>query len=391
MATFLLGAASEVQSQFTSLFKEVDSSNIVFKLFSKASFGLCFLGSLIVMASEYIGEPIKCEHGTGKVDEGLFTTYCWIHGSKHIAEEYQEHFECRANVSDDDTKDTIYYQWVVFMLAINGIIFKIPHIVWRLLEGGIMKEFHAGKNVKSKLGDHNETDLEFHVKSFEKVKGTRNLKYYVGFQICQVLNLLMLIINWWATDQFLSGNFHTYGAEVVDFYQKDSYVRGKTPDPMCNAFPTVVGCKMQTVGQAGGEVFTTGICILSQNIINEKVYLFLWFWFVFLYVCVSIQLLFELVTLALPAFRGVIIAQYTGTYTGQMKRYLQHKCNVGDWFVLYQIGKNTNRTFFYNLIESLSEESENPKRNGDVERPSAKLIGNEALNYNDTLEMDEQV
>lgn len=148
---------------------------------------------------------------------------------------------------------------------------------------------------------------------------------------------------------------------------------------------------MQTVGQAGGKVFTTGICILSQNIINEKVYLFLWFWFVFLYVCVLIQLLFECVTLFLPAFRGVIIAQYTGTYTGKMKRYLQHKCNVGDWFVLYQIGKNTNRTFFYNLIESLSEESENPKRNGDVERPSANLIGNEALNYNDTLEMDERV
>ena len=52
----------------------------------------------IVATSEYIGEPIKCEHGTGKIDEELFTTYCWIHGSKKIDESFQKHFECKANV-----------------------------------------------------------------------------------------------------------------------------------------------------------------------------------------------------------------------------------------------------------------------------------------------------
>ena len=41
---------------------------------------------------------IYCEHGTDKIDEGLFTTYCWIHGSKKIAKNYQKHFECKANV-----------------------------------------------------------------------------------------------------------------------------------------------------------------------------------------------------------------------------------------------------------------------------------------------------
>ena len=144
--------------------------------------------------------------------------------------------------TDESTKDTIYYQWVVFMLAINGIIFKIPHLLWRACEGGIMKEFHRGKNARSNLmeDDSMRSNLKIHMNSFKKLKGQKNLGYYTRFQICQVLNLLMLILNWWATNQFLAGNFHTYGAEVTEFYSKDSYVRGETHDPMCNAFPTVV-------------------------------------------------------------------------------------------------------------------------------------------------------
>ena len=142
---------------------------------------------------------------------------------------------------------------------------------------------------------------------------------------------------------------------------------------------------MSVVGTAGSEVPVTGICILAQNIINEKVYLFLWFWFVFLFFMVSVQLLFEIAVLAMPAFRIWVTAQQTGTYSGLMKSYLQFQCNVGDWFLLYQIGKNTNKTFFYNLIDKLSLENLE-KGNGDIE----KLIGDEATNDNETLEMDER-
>ena len=142
---------------------------------------------------------------------------------------------------------------------------------------------------------------------------------------------------------------------------------------------------MKIVGTAGTTVPVTGICILAQNIIKEKVYLFLWFWFVFLFVMVSVQLLFEIAVLAMPAFRIWVTAQQTGTYSGLMKSYLQFQCNVGDWFLLYQIGKNTNKTFFYNLIDKLSLENLE-KGNGDIE----KLIGDEAPNDNETLEMDER-
>merc|ERR1739836_337863 len=100
------------------------------------------------------------------------------------------------------------------------------------------------------------------------------------------------------------------------------------------------------------------------------------------FVMVLVQLLFEIAVLAIPAFRIWVTAQQTGTYTGQMKSYLQFQCNVGDWFLLYQIGKNTNKTFFYNLIDKLSQSKKsNYKRvNEDVE--SLLQHGNQCLSEN---------
>jgi hypothetical protein len=103
MAAVLLGLGKEVKSQFT--LNEVDSSNIVFKLFAKATFGLCLLASILVVSSEYLGNPITCEHGTGKLAEGgIFTAYCWIHGGKKLthldtkeAKEFAAKFDCKSN------------------------------------------------------------------------------------------------------------------------------------------------------------------------------------------------------------------------------------------------------------------------------------------------------
>merc|ERR1711956_135875 len=129
----------------------------------------------------------------------------------------------------------------------------------------------------------------------------------------------------------------------------------KKHNPMCNAFPTVVGCSMPTAETGGKVTDKHGICILSQNIVNEKIYLFLWFWFVFMIVAWSIQCIFEIAILAMKQFRSWLIEQQSGSFkdNGEMKKFVEN-CNLGDWFLLYQIGKNTNDAFFHKLIKNLS-------------------------------------
>jgi len=374
MAGILINAANEVKSQFS--IKEVDSSNTVFKLFSKVTVGLCVIASILVASSEYIGSPITClSSDQDKIPGDVFNAYCWIHGGKKIHEKYQKTYKCHAPNQDSisDTNDTLYYQWVVFMLAINAMIFRIPHILWKFFEGGVMKNFHTGKGLKSDLmnnGDDMEKHLKTHIAYFKKLRKKRrkNISYYAKFQGCQILNIMMLVLNFVATNQFLSSGtnknlFYNYGSDVVNFSTHNSTSKegwfGRIwdptdPGPMCNTFPTVISCEMMTVGKAGAKASTDGICILSQNIINEKIYLFLWFWFVFLFVASGIQLTYDIAILSIGAFRSWLMEQqFGGTDDPQMKDFVQN-LGIGDWFVLHQIGKNTNEEFFHKLIQNLS-------------------------------------
>jgi len=362
MATFLLGAGDAIKHQFTA--KDVSSTNTTFRLFSKITFGLCIFASILVGGTEYFGKPINCDPGSSGLGKDLLNDHCWIHGTKHVPETSKEHFGCHYKKGKGAEEDElVFYQWVVFMLVINAIVFKIPDLIWKSYEDGLMKAFFSGKGLKSKLLSDDDTNQHLDtidLNYYKKLKGQNNYYYYV-FLFCQLLNIAMLALNWWATDTFLGGNFHSYGSDVYDYYSYSKSERteklktGELFDPMCNAFPTKVGCDLKLGSTSGSGSTTNGFCILSQNIVNQKIYLFLWFWFVLMFVIGTFQMIYEIAVLAIPSIRSFIIARQTGTFnTGEMKRYIEHDCNHGDWFILHQIGKNTNKDFFYRFIEKVS-------------------------------------
>ena len=142
--------------------------------------------------------------------------------------------------NEEGDNDTLYYQWVSFMMVHNAILFKIPQLIWRFCEAGIMKKLHSGKGMGSDLMDFDQLEryLETHVASYKKLRGRKSIIYYSKFQLCEVLNYIVLVWIWMQTNRFLSGHFYSYGIEVVDYYAKNSDLREH--NPMCNTFPTVV-------------------------------------------------------------------------------------------------------------------------------------------------------
>ena len=108
------------------------------------------------------------------------------------------------------------------------------------------------------------------------------------------------------------------------------------------------------------------MCLLSQNIINEKLYLFLWFWFVFVLTVCGVQIVFEVCMFAIPSFRSYMFTRHTGSPKNgsKMKRFIE-RCQHGDWFLLYQIGKNTSREFFYDLVDELAKEELGRTKKGE--------------------------
>merc|ERR1711953_1641129 len=351
--------------------KEVEDENLVFKMFTKATFVLFILCAVLVSTSEFFGNPIICENGNDMVH-----AFCWINGAKHVEHSLVEknkdltHWGCK--LSDENLegneRDTLYYQWVPFMLVISAVIFKIPDVIWGLLEGGFMKSF-ADDSANSVSIHKNEEDkkklIDSHISLFGVLKGN-NKFYYFKFLFCQILNIVLLIANFSMTSAFLDTDFSTYGTDVLEYLTDDNDSR---LNPMCKVFPTAVSCTMPKVGTGGGESNTNHLCILSQNVINEKIYLGLWFWFIFLAAIGSIQMLYEVIIIALPVIRLQLTLLTMGSHGSDDINDFFKSCDFADWFFLNQIGKNTEKKFYREFIKGLAKDHASKLEEVKVDNP----------------------
>ena len=68
-----------------------------------------------------------------------------------------------------------------------------------------------------------------------------------------------------------------------------------------------MSCNIPNIGAAGNEQAHNGLCVLTQNIINEKIYLFLWFWFMFLFTVSIFFVFYRICTLFFPQLRFMLI------------------------------------------------------------------------------------
>ena len=127
------------------------------------------------------------------------------------------------------------------------------------------------------------------------------------FVLCELLNCGVLFLNFWVTDVFLNGKFYTYGWDVIQYGRLSHAEREVAVDPFCSTFPLEVSCTVPNVGAAGGEQNHNGLCVLSQNVINEKMYLAVWFWTVFLVFVIPLFLIYRTLTLLFRCVRAGLL------------------------------------------------------------------------------------
>jgi len=352
---------------------EINIDNWTFKLFYKVSCALCMVGASIGVATQYFGDPISCEFQG--INSDLAQDYCWIHGSSYIPPQYQAHLKCTVDLegvsSRDLAPDTAFYQWVTFMMAVQAAIFYLPYKIWASLEGGLVSSF--GTDAKTPViisadaryddGVVMEAVVEKFVKYYKSIFH-HNSWYFGYFILCECLNYLLLGVQFFLTDMFLNYKFSWYGWDTVVYYNypyRDRVsMNGGLRNPMCSVFPTEVSCNIPNIGAAGDDQMHNGLCVLTQNIINEKIYLALWFWYAFLIPYSILSLFYRVFTLFFENIRfGLIYKTIRHKYDKDIHKCLKYvlsKSQLGDWFVLLQLCKNCNPYFYREFIKELAIE-----------------------------------
>merc|ERR1740124_392443 len=105
-------------------------------------------------------------------------------------------------------------------------------------------------------------------------------------------------------------------------------------DPMTKVFPRVTKCTWEQYGPSGSTENKDAICILSINIINEKIYIILWFWFIIVIVWTAISLMVELVLVSYYDLRLKYLSYGCRSALKKDLDVIMKRGNYGDWFLL---------------------------------------------------------
>lgn len=306
-------------------------------LFYKVSFGICLTSFIILFGNQYFGEPIVCIANVDNKDERIefLENHCWMHGTTRIKNlEIKKNSPCDYDPVTVDTPLT-YYPWVPFILLLNAIVFRLPHTIWRLLEGGYIEKFQSEKANQIYLEgkDENEEFLEENSQRFKNIK--QYLKWYhAKFVFVQFLNFVAVIVLIIIDNAFLQNNFLHYGTDWKH----------------CDVFPTQTNCDLIAGDTSFKPKTTNGLCHLNQNFASQYIFLIMWYWFIFLIIIGLLQLVFETVCIFSPPFRAWILRQKLPSEK-RVKRL--KKFTSGQWLLLFQISRNMDQDFFYEFLKRI--------------------------------------
>ncbi|KAG0694866.1 Innexin inx2 [Chionoecetes opilio] len=272
-----------------------------------------------------------------------------------------------------------YYQWVPFILFVQGVMFYVPHWLWKRWEGGLFKQIIQDLSVTKYLGSdlknyfNRKQMIDTLVKYITRTMNGHRMWAY-RFFFCELLNLLVVVATLFFTDWFLGGEFLTYGANVFAVASLDPEDR---TDPMTYVFPRMAKCTFRSFGASGTIQVRDVMCLIATNIINEKIYLFLWVWLVLLTALTALWMLYRLLTILLPPLRHHILKIRASPSVRREVELIMHRASLSDWFILVNLSRNMEQSVFSEFLRAfVAEESHtsstSPTSDYDYEKASLK-------------------
>ncbi|XP_030749888.1 innexin inx3 [Sitophilus oryzae] len=326
--------------------------NIVFRAHYRVTSAILFLSCIIVTANNLIGDPIQCINDRG-VPGHVINTYCWITYTFTLPHEQGKIVGTEVahpGLGNENQEKTYhsYYQWVPFVLFFQGVVFYVPHWLWKNWEEGKIRMISGGLR-GALVGEKAEREQRQNrlVQYLIETMHQHNT-YAFGYFLCEALNFINVIVNIVLTDKFLGGAFMSYGTDVVRFSNMNQENR---TDPMVAVFPRVTKCTFHKFGPSGSIQKHDALCVLALNILNEKIYIFLWFWFIILAILSGLAIVYSAAVILLPSTRETILKRRFRFGAPNAVDTIIRKTQVGDFLLLHLLGQNMNLLVFGEILD----------------------------------------
>jgi len=345
----------------------VSIDNFTFKLFYKWSVTAFIASSITVTSGQFFGDPIHCEiqrdeefNTDDSADEDCVNNYCYMHATLNLPADFHGTCTNRRSSFGKTNLFNTYYQWVSVYFLFQAVMFYVPRCIWLSLEGGLMSWLVKGH--QDRVVDDHQVKLVKLLDLFVEHVHNKFNKYAFYFFLCEFLNIVVTVFMICATHIFLFHQYFDYGINIYKYYRLPVEERtlNNTANPMCEVFPKIATCHYVRYARvAGGQEIKNAICILSLNMINDKVFAVMWFWHGILLVFGIVRILTRLCQVSSSTIRYFLmkIQMHRFLSSNRHAKHIQHyvqNCSIGDWFVLYQMNKQMNKRFFSEFLALLS-------------------------------------
>ena len=162
--------------------------------------------------------------------------------------------------------------------------------------------------------------------------------YVLKYIICNGLSVAILAMNFVATDKILLGDFLEYGMK---------------PERMCATFPSLVSCTMPKMNFRGKVISTNGLCILGQNLLNQKMYFVLWYAYLLVGICCIVDAIFMLSMCGCMTIRLTYFSAFLKKKNRASGKNICKALCINDWFMLNQMRKNLNVEMYNDVVSEI--------------------------------------
>lgn len=167
----------------------------------------------------------------------------------------------------------------------------------------------------------------------------------IDFLVQQVINMVML-------NMIVPGFWVTYSQATSSLLVGDMLGWTIYSDLI---FPKIAKCIFTTVGPSGSAQKLDALCLLPQNVLNEKIFVIVWMWYtVQLTVSISNLVYWTVICYSKKVRVAILRSHAMMVVSRKQIMHLTNKAHLGNFFVLNQIAKNTNSTTFVELMSELS-------------------------------------
>ena len=312
-----------------------------------------FITASILMASfQLFGSPIRCQ--TDREDSPQFVEeYCWASStfsswSSTMSMVYPGVGQVKGEVVYHS-----YYQYMPIVLLLLGGLCMLPHLIWSYWEGDLMAKLVPTENRRLSINILNWKEVKQYSEGVGNYfRRNRNSRHHLHYGLCSLATEVLCFLNTILVIMLLQLFLKTF-LQYLPHLLLHNLVSPLPVSPEERLFPLLAKCSIVNIGPSGSGQTQDALCLLTVNLINQKMFLIIWLWLAVLLATSFLLLLHSFLTAFMPLLRRRMMSQLAG---GRLASHtvdtLVDNLSYGDWLVLLRVvAHNTEDVVRSILIE----------------------------------------